>query len=308
MSGCRAALLCLFVAAGCAGGKEPPQPAKSSLPPGVLARVGEDQVGATTVLRLYESRGLTPDAAARLATDDAVWAQGARGQLPHATSRTVERAAVARAVLEELARAATSEGPPTSAEIDGLVQERWLELARPAAARTTHVVVINDKPERDIAARELATKLASALKDVPSSAELLRIGKAFPNEGFELKAESLPFVTLDGRTYQRQGDEYYALQGAFDLDFARAALALQTPGQLSPVAKSKFGYHVIRLDERDAGATIPAAELPALLAPELISRRAAKARQDLVQRLRQRSSIQIERAADDLTAKVQLHP
>lgn len=296
---------CLLLAGACGTPDHAPVPPKSSsLPAGVLARVGQDPIGATSVARLFATRGLTTRAAADIAISDALWAQGARAQLAPGRSRAVERVALARSLLEAIRQAADDAGPPSEAEIKQLLEQRWLELARPPAVRTTHVVVMNDKPERDAAARALAEKLHAALTQANSSADMLSIGKAVPNEGFEVRPEELSFVTPDGRTFQKQGERYSPLGVAFDPDFARAANALQQVGDLSPVTKSQFGYHVIRLEERDPGYIVPAADLPGLVKPEIVARRAAQARGELMQRLRGQSVIQVERAVDDLTASV----
>lgn len=274
----------------------------------MLARVGQDLIGAPSVERLFATRGLTTRAAADIAISDALWAQGARDQLAPGKASAVERVALARSMLEALKQSAVAVGPPSEAEIKLILEERWLELARPVAVRTTHVAVINDKPERDAAARALADKLKTALAAAKSSADMLRIGKEVPKEGFDVRAETLLFTTADGRTFDKQGARYLTGGTEFDLDYARAANALQRPGDLSPVTKSKFGYHVIRLEERDEGRSVPPAELPDLLRPEVVSRRAAAARSELVGRLRQQRAIQIERAVDELTAAVKASP
>ncbi|HVY29909.1 MAG TPA: peptidylprolyl isomerase [Polyangiaceae bacterium] len=303
------AVTCLLLAAACGDHDRVPAPPRaSSLPAGVLARVGQDSIGAISVARLFASRGLTARAAAELAISDALWAQGARAQLAPGRSRAVERVALARSLLEAIRQSAEAAGPPSEAEINQLLEQRWLELARPPAVRTTHVVVMNDKPERDAAARALAEKLRAALSQAKNSADVLSIGKAMPNEGFEVRPEELSFVTTDGRTFQKQGERYSPMGVSFDPDFARAANALQQVGDLSPVTKSQFGYHVIRLEERDPGHTLPPAELHELIKPEVVARRAAQARGELMQRLRAQSTVQVERAVDDLTALVKASP
>jgi parvulin-like peptidyl-prolyl isomerase len=47
-------------------------------------------------------------------------------------------------------------------------------------------------------------------------------------------------------------------KGVFDQDFEKAAFALQKPGDISPVIKSQFGWHIIKLLEK--GSDISAAE------------------------------------------------
>jgi peptidyl-prolyl cis-trans isomerase C len=195
-------------------------------------------------------------------------------------------------------------GPPTQAELEAIVKDRWIEIDRPDAARTTHAVVVNQDPARDAAARALAEKLAASLRDVPSGSDLIARARQFPSEGFDVRAENLPFVTTDGRTFDRRGERFVDAHQDFDLAFARAANELERPGQLSSVVKSKYGYHVIRLEERAPGSVVPKAELPTLLGPEVFAARAKRARADLLEPLRQASSVQILRAADELTSKV----
>ena len=74
------------------------------------------------------------------------------------------------------------------------------------------------------------------------------------------------------------------------------------------MTKSRFGYHIIWLDERDAGRAPAKDQLSALIAPEIVARRAAQARRELLERLRGQSSIQLERAVDELTASVKAGP
>ena len=59
--------------------------------------------------------------------------------------------------------------------------------------------------------------------------------------------------------------------------FADAAFAMNSPGELSPVVRSKFGYHIIRFDERRAGVPIPFAEVK----PEIVEQEKANHRKRL---------------------------
>ena len=295
----------LLFALGCSGRSAPAAPRTSSLPAGVAARAGTQLVSKSTVERVVAARGVAPRAAAELAISDALFAEGARAQLSLGTARSIERAALARGLLEQLMRDAALAGAPTPAELSEIVREDWVDVDRPAAVRTTHAVVLNNKPERDAAARLQAEKLAQAVRGATTDEELVRLAKDFkPEDGFEVRAEQLPFVTPDGRVFQRADAGFKARPGGFDADFARGANALQRPGELSALVKSGFGYHIIRLDERAPSATIPPAELAERLAPEAMARRAARARRELLDRLRPASAIQLERAVDDLVGRV----
>ncbi|HYP89672.1 MAG TPA: peptidyl-prolyl cis-trans isomerase, partial [Polyangiaceae bacterium] len=278
------------------------------LPEGSLARAGSELVSAQTVSRVAAAQAVTPRVAVDLATSDALFANAARATLPPTSLRSLERAAAARALLERLRNDVELEGPPTSAELASVVQERWLEFDRPDAARTTHAVVMNDDPARDAAALSVAQKLRGALASVTTDEQLIQLARAFPSEGFKIVAESLPFTTADGRVLLRRESGFVSQPSSFDAAFARAANALTEPGQLSGVVKSAFGYHVIRLDERALGSVVPEAERSRLLTPDVFQRRAKRARRELLDRAKAGVTVQIDRAADDLTAQIKVAP
>ncbi len=305
-SGSRA-LFPLLALLACSRSSSPPPPSttSSALAQGVTACAGAEQVRAATIARIAARQGIDPHAAVGLALSDALFAQGGRALLSRASTRVIERAAIGRSLLEQLGADAAAAGPPRDAELSEIVHERWVELDRPDGVRTTHAVVVNNKPDRDAAAHGLANKLALALQAATSGDDLIRLAKAFPNEGFEIRAEPLPFVTAEGRVFQRQDAGFIASRGGFDPDFARAALALERPGQLSSVVKSAFGYHVIRLEERVPGVLVAKAELTKMLDAEVLTRRAAQARTELVDRLHKATAVQLDRAVDELTAQVE---
>ena len=303
----RVALAAAWLVLGCGRGSAP-NPGSSALPPGAVGRAGSELVSAKTVSRIEAGQGVAPREALDLALSDALLAHAARSQLTTPATRSLERAASARALLEQLLHDAELAGPPTPQELSEVLRDRWPDFNRPDAVRTTHAVVMNNQPERDAAARAVADQLAAALAFATSSEQLIQIAEAFPSQGFSVRAESLPFVTSDGRVLLRRETGFVADRGTFDADFAHAASAIALPGELSGVVKSGFGYHVIRLDERALGMSFPEAELPSLLGAEVLQRRAKRARRELLTRIKATTVVQIDRAADDLTGRVEVAP
>jgi hypothetical protein len=291
------------------GGSSAPAPAATSsqLPTGAAARVGSQLISTLSVSRIAQAQGLTPARALDHAVSDALLAQAASDSIWPGLAPHIERAALAHGVLEQLKGEATRGGPPTETELAELVKERWLDLDRPDAVRTIHAVVVNDKPERAAAAQRAAEKLAEAVKPATSADEFTRLAKAVPLDGFELKVEPLPPVTSDGRTFEQREGTFLA-RGNFDPAFARVAGALTTPGQLSPVTQTRFGFHVIRLEERLAGHVVPKSELADLLGPDVLTRRAARARRELLEQLRKARVIEVDRGVDELTARPKVAP
>ncbi len=298
-----------LLALGCSSASEPTEaPSASALQPGVVARVGSELVESATVARVAQQRALSASDAGRLAISDARFAAEARRRLPEGTRRAIERAATARALLEGLAHDAKALPPPTEAELDEVLRERWLDLDRPDAVRTTHAVVLNEHPEKAAAARLVAEKLGAALASAKTGAELIAAAQAFSGEGFEIRAESLPFVTVDGRVFVRTETGLSARPGGFDPAFAKGANAIPEVGQLGPIVESKFGFHLILLEERLPGVSTPRAGLATLLGPEVQARRGSKLRSELLAKLRGDVAIEVQRAADDLTARVKVAP
>jgi peptidyl-prolyl cis-trans isomerase C len=294
---------------GACGGSSAPAPAAtaSELPTGAAARVGTGLISTATVSRIASAQGLSPTRALNHALSDELFAQAARSSSRPGLVAQIERAALAHGVLEQLRIEATRGGPATEAEVAEVAQERWLDVDRPDAARTIHALVVNDKPEKAGAAQSAAEKLLEAVKPATSAEEFAQLAKAVPLDGFELKVESLPLVTSDGRAFDRR-DGGFVARGTFDADFARAAGALTTPGQLSPVTRSRFGFHVIRLEERLAGHVVPRSELAQQLGTEVLTRRAARARRELLERLRKARIIEVDRGVDELTARPKVTP
>ncbi len=284
-----------------------PRASSSQLPAGVAARVGRELISSTSVSRIAVSQGISPAQALALAVGDALLAEEARAWAAAGTASSIDRAARARSLLEQLAREAARQGPPAEAEIAEVVRERWADIDRPDSVRTTHAVVINDTPDRAAAAHSVAEKVAAAVKSATNSEEFQRLAKEVPLEGFELRAEALPLVTPDGRSLEHR-DGVFIPRGPFDPAFSRAANALTTPGQQRAIVETSFGFHVIRLEERVAGRVVPKAELPALLGPEVLTRRAARARHDLLEKLKQGAAIEVSRAFDELTARTKAEP
>jgi peptidyl-prolyl cis-trans isomerase C len=267
--------------------------------------VGSELVSSRSVRRIAQAQGVPPQRALELAIFDALFAEAARSSSAAGTVPVIERAAVARGLLEQLGREATAAGPPTQAELGELAAARWLEIDRPDAVRTTHAIILNDQPARAVAARALAEKRAEAVRSAASSDEFVRLAKALPHEGFELKAEALSPVTADGRGFEKRETGFVG-RGSFDKSFAAAANALTRPGEQSPVVESKFGFHVIRLEERIPGSIVPKDQLPALLAPDVMTQRADRARQALLDELRKGAAIEIDRAAEELLSRAKI--
>jgi peptidyl-prolyl cis-trans isomerase C len=243
-----------------------------------------------------------------LAISDALFAAWARADSANAPAVVVaERAALGRALLEQLEAQATALGPPSDTELDALVAERWTEFDRPPRVRTTHAVILVKKPEDAAPVQALAQKLASELDGSTESALFVEKARAFDAKPFELVAERLSPVTADGRVWDpdaRPGQQF----GTYEVDYARAANALERPGDHSPVVKTVFGSHVILLEERLPELRVPLEERRAALHDDVISRRTKKLLESTLAELHNTTAVERERTEDVLTELVSRSP
>lgn len=297
-----------LLVASCGADPERIDEQRTNLPPGAAAEVGDQTVQAVSVARIAQAQGITKLAARELAVSDALYGAAARDQLSAGQIRVVQRAEAARALYAELKREAAAGGIPTDAEIEQLTSERWLIYDRPEAARTSHAVVLlsADGDTDEGAARALAERIREATQGAADQAAFASAAKAVPTGGLKVTVEALPPVALDGRIVNPEAPA--APGQGLDQDFARTALAIPTQGAISPVTKTRFGFHVIYLAERLAQHHVPLAERRKLLEPAVMARRVQIAEQKLLQRAQVAHPIEVSRAVDSLTALVQVRP
>jgi len=182
---------------------------------------------------------------------------------------------------------------------------RWWELDRPPMLRTTHAVVITEKPEDDARAKAIAERVAGAVATAKSPADFRRAAESVPAEGLTIRVEDLKPVTRDGRALDlgaplppgTEADHYAAA-------FVDAAFAIAAPGKVSPVVRTSFGYHVILAVEWIPERRIPLEERRALLQKEILSRRATLRMEAVLAQGRERDRVEVERASNDLMERV----
>lgn len=278
---------------------------RGRLPAGVAARVGSDPISLATVQRIASVEGVSLEVARDRALRDALFAAEARSVYrSRDLTPVLERAALARVLLEGLKQDALARGPASDAEVAELTALRWRELDRPETARTVHAVAMVQKSADEAKARAVALQIYDAVKGVKEPDEFLRLAQAVPHDGVEVRAERLPPVTGDGRVYDPSKPSGDSEQG-FDSDFAKAAAALAV-GQISVPTKTRFGYHVILCEARVPELRVPLEERRRLLHDEVIKGRAERAKQELLAGLATAAPVQITRAVDDLTARAQV--
>jgi hypothetical protein len=296
-----------LLAAACNGEAPAPKAAESAdLAPGVIARVGEDDISAELAARVAVAQGISPAAARERLVQDALFAAHARATLRE-TGRiaSAERSALARVLLEDLRKEVEAEGPPTDAEVAELTAVRWLDFDRPALVRTAHVVVLDDAETKSDKTRRVAERLRAALADAKDVAALEKAVKSVDLEGAETKVESLSPVAADGRI----GDPAAPPgtdAGRLEESYARGAHAVSTTPGVSDVVATRYGLHVILALERIPEKRVPVHERRAVLAREVLDLRARKRHQAVLQAVNAAQPVQIDRSVGDSLMRVQV--
>jgi hypothetical protein len=314
-----AALAALLALASC-DAPAPPSPQRSFGPPprdpGAVAYVGDVAIPGDRVALIAAAQRVPIAEARDLAVRDALFSLEARSRGIDA-DREIElqtSALLARVLVEDINAAAAAEGPVTDAELDEVTARHWVELDRPEAARTAHAVVLLEKnasPAKRARALSVAEAIRKAVAPVAEAARtsappgdpraddpafpvLRQAVSTVPKDDFEVRVEALPPVVADGRTITGQG----ALEEAY----AKAALGLERRGDVSSVAETSYGFHVLLLLERIPAQLVPREERRRLVREEVVTDRARRARDEVL--ADQRASVKIDRSLDALLAAV----
>ena len=114
----------------------------------------------------------------------------------------------------------------------------------------------------------------------------------------------------DDPSAARNGGRINALtRGKTDPAFEQAAFALKNPGDLSEPVQSRFGFHVIRLEDRKAARQRTLIEAQPQIIAEMRQKYISDAREAAIGGIRSDSRIQVEQeAVDALVLKVDIPP
>jgi parvulin-like peptidyl-prolyl isomerase len=114
--------------------------------------------------------------------------------------------------------------------------------------RVRHILISTQPPPSPDAAKKGEQPKAPSKEEARKKAEEA-LAKARKGEDFAALAKQY----TDDSASKDKGGEYTFARGQMVPEFERAAFALK-PGEISDLVETQFGYHIIKLEERHAGA------------------------------------------------------
>lgn len=198
------------------------------------------------------------------------------------------RAQIERATRDVLVRAYIDDDLDRYAaslpDLTGLARERYTVKAasymKPEAVRVSHILFAVDDKEADKSdqnAKALALKVLKQLREGADFAELAR-------------------QYSDDRGSKRDGGALkWAEKGRYVPPFEEAAFAMK-PGEISEPVRTRFGYHIILLDEKRAAQQQTFEEVKDKIIEDLRRELLAARRDFLIKQYRARGPVQLDNA------------
>jgi peptidyl-prolyl cis-trans isomerase C len=187
-----------------------------------------------------------------------------------------------KARLENLREQALAAKP----DFEALARERYQtsqdEYQLPERVKVSHILIKSEGKgeEAEKKARQLAEKVHK-----------LALAKEKPFAELALQ------YSEDSSVDKNKGNLGFISQGMTVKPFEEAAFALQKPGEISPVIKSQFGFHVIRLEERQPARVRPFKQVKKELIAEIKESYLNKLVQAHIHQIRNAKGIEMNKEA-----------
>ena len=167
--------------------------------------------------------------------------------------------------------------------LKGLAHERYMAkpgaYVKPEAIKVSHILFAVDNNEAGKRDEEAKAQAMKVLKQ-------LRGGADFAVLASQYSADS---------NSKRNGGEIreWAEKGKFVPPFEEAAFAMK-PGEISDLVRTRFGYHIIRLDEKRAARELTFEEVEDKVVADLRKELLAERREFLVRPFRARRALELD--------------
>lgn len=191
--------------------------------------------------------------------------------------------------------AGTSEHDLSDTEIELYYSQNLYRFENPERIKVRHILFSTmDKSEEEAAtAHEKAEAVLEQLRGGADFVEMAREHSEDPGNA------------------DNGGDLGWVTRGMMDPAFEQASFALQTGALSEAPVKSEFGYHLIRLDDRESGSVKPLSEVREVIRADLKAERAQSSRYALMDNAlvtAQQAGEALENAASQLGLPFQEFP
>ena len=143
----------------------------------------------------------------------------------------------------------------SDADIEKFYRENQNQFKTPEMVNASHIL-ISTMPDPNAAKKPDAA--AQAKKDQEAKAKAEKI-LAQLKQGADFGALAAKESACDSK--KNQGNLGDFQRGQMVPEFEKAAFALTKPGELSPVVKTQFGYHIIKLNSKKPASVVPLAQV-----------------------------------------------
>jgi len=179
---------------------------------------------------------------------------------------------VRRLILETVVPGVTV----TDQEIDAFYAANADEMRRPEQVHVRHILIKLDPDADETAQQSARTTIDAILVEARAGADFAELAR----------------TRSQGPSASKGGDLGFMARQELVKPFADAAFALK-PGEISEVVRTRFGYHIIRLEARRDSDVVPKEEVAEQIRAHLQSAKVQEQVEELVQRLREEAEVEI---------------
>jgi len=148
----------------------------------------------------------------------------------------------------------------SDADIRKYYDEHPSDFARPESAKVRHIVVLANgagpKPKSEESALEILKGVYTQLHAASAAASANGADEATQQRLLVARFSDAARQYSEDGVAEKGGDLGWNDRGAFDPEFEQAAFAL-TKGHMSGIVKTRFGYHLILLEDKRPAGTEP---------------------------------------------------
>jgi len=174
-----------------------------------------------------------------------------------------------------LEKKSSSVEPPTEEEIKAFYESDKQRFESPERVRASHILIAFTEADTEADRAEKKRRALELLERIKGGADFAEIASQYS----------------DGPSKSRGGDLGFFERGRMVKPFEDAAFALRV-GEVSDVVETRFGYHIVKVTDREKARTIPFEEAKEDIARYLAGEKKIKVMDDYAAQLRSAATIE----------------